>query len=77
LPLVAAVAVLGVRTGRLKTDIAAALVGAAMLSVLLFPAIAGAAARAEQQEAGGFKKVPRPGSTGQEDLPKGGQQCDL
>jgi Kef-type K+ transport system membrane component KefB len=42
LPLVVAVATLGVQSGRMRTDMAAALVGAAMLSVLLFPAIAGA-----------------------------------
>ncbi|MGO9063384.1 MAG: cation:proton antiporter [Myxococcaceae bacterium] len=41
LPLVVAIAELGVRSGQMRTDIAAALVGAAMLSVLLFPAIAG------------------------------------
>jgi len=41
LPLVVAITDLGVRRGQLRADIAAALVGAAMLSVLLFPAIAG------------------------------------
>jgi Kef-type K+ transport system membrane component KefB len=42
LPLVVAIAELGVRTGRMTSDLAAALVGAAMLSVLLFPTIANA-----------------------------------
>jgi Kef-type K+ transport system membrane component KefB len=42
LPMVVAITDIGVRTGRMQTDIAAGLVGAAMLSVLLFPAIAGA-----------------------------------
>jgi hypothetical protein len=42
LPVVVAISEIGVRTRCLQSDIAAALVGAAMLSVLLFPAIAGA-----------------------------------
>ena len=42
LPMVVAIADIGVRSGRLPADIAAALVGAALLSVLLFPTIAGA-----------------------------------
>jgi Kef-type K+ transport system membrane component KefB len=42
LPMVVAITSIGVRTGRLGSDLAAALVGAALLSVLLFPAIAGA-----------------------------------
>jgi Kef-type K+ transport system membrane component KefB len=42
LPMVVAITDIGVRTGRMQTDIAAGLVGAAMLSVLLFPTIAGA-----------------------------------
>jgi Kef-type K+ transport system membrane component KefB len=37
LPLVVAITEIGVATGRMRTDNAAALVGAAMLSVLLFP----------------------------------------
>ena len=41
LPMVVAIAEIGVRSGRMHTDIAAALVGASMLSVLLFPTIAG------------------------------------
>jgi Kef-type K+ transport system membrane component KefB len=41
LPLVVAVVEVGVRTGTMRTAIAAALVGAGMLSVLLFPTIAG------------------------------------
>jgi len=42
LPMVVAITEIGIRTGRMQSDIAAALVGAAMLSVLLFPAIGGA-----------------------------------
>lgn len=42
LPMVVAITDIGIRTGRMQTDIAAGLVGAAMLSVLLFPTIAGA-----------------------------------
>lgn len=41
LPMVVAITHIGVQTGRMHADIAAALVGAAILSVLLFPAIAG------------------------------------
>ncbi len=41
LPIVVAIAEIGVRTKRLGTDMSAALVGAAMLSVLVFPALAG------------------------------------
>lgn len=41
LPMVVAITHIGVQVGRMQSDIAAALVGAAMLSVLLFPAIAG------------------------------------
>ncbi len=40
LPLVVAITEIGVKTGRMRTDNAAALVGAAMLSVLIFPLIA-------------------------------------
>lgn len=57
LPLVVAIAAIGVRTGRLNSDISAALVGAGLLSVLLFPTIAGVQrannARAADSEAGG------------------------
>jgi len=42
LPMVVAISEIGVRTGRISPDLAAALVGAAMLSVLLFPAMAAA-----------------------------------
>lgn len=42
LSMVVAITEIGVRSGRMQSDIAAALVGAGMLSVLLFPAIAGA-----------------------------------
>ena len=42
LPLVVAITEIGMRSGRMQSDIAAALVGAAMLSVLLFPVIGGA-----------------------------------
>jgi Kef-type K+ transport system membrane component KefB len=42
LPMVVAIANVGVRTGKLSSGIAAALVGAAVISVLLFPTIAGA-----------------------------------
>lgn len=41
LPMVVAITEIGVRTGRMPPDIAAALVGAGMLSVVLFPTIAG------------------------------------
>jgi Kef-type K+ transport system membrane component KefB len=41
LPMVVAITNIGVRTAHMPTDIAAALVGAAVLSVLLFPAIGG------------------------------------
>jgi Kef-type K+ transport system membrane component KefB len=40
LSMVAAITAIGVRTGRMRSDIAAALVGAALLSVLLFPTLA-------------------------------------
>ncbi|MGA8409372.1 MAG: cation:proton antiporter [Candidatus Acidiferrales bacterium] len=40
LPMVVAIAAIGVRTGRLNSETAAALVGAGLLSVLLFPTIA-------------------------------------
>jgi Kef-type K+ transport system membrane component KefB len=40
LPIVVAITDIGVRTGRLLPEIAAALVGAGLLSVLLFPAVA-------------------------------------
>lgn len=42
LPMVVAITDIGVRTGRLQAEIAAALVGAGLLSVLLFPTIASA-----------------------------------
>lgn len=42
LSLVVAITHIGVQTGRLHSDIAAALVGAGLLSVLLFPTLAGA-----------------------------------
>jgi Kef-type K+ transport system membrane component KefB len=41
LPMLVAITDIGVRTGRMRTDIAAALVGAGLLYVLLFPTIAG------------------------------------
>ncbi|MEW6280758.1 MAG: cation:proton antiporter [Candidatus Eremiobacterota bacterium] len=41
LPLVVAISEIGLATGRMHTDNAAALVGAGMLSVLVFPAVAG------------------------------------
>jgi Kef-type K+ transport system membrane component KefB len=40
LPMVVAITDIGVRSGRKRTDIAAALVGAGMLSVVLFPTLA-------------------------------------
>ena len=40
LPLVVAITELGLYTGRMRTDSAAALVGAAVLSVLIFPLVA-------------------------------------
>ena len=42
LPMVVAITDIGVRTGRLQTGIAAALVGAGLFSVLLFPTVASA-----------------------------------
>ena len=42
LPMVVAITHIGVQTGRMRGDIAAALVGAAVLSVLLFPAVGNA-----------------------------------
>jgi Kef-type K+ transport system membrane component KefB len=42
LPIVVAITSIGVRSGRMSTDIAASLVGAGLLSVLLFPAVASA-----------------------------------
>ena len=42
LSMVVAITDIGVRTGRMRSEIAAALVGAGLLSVLLFPTIAGA-----------------------------------
>ncbi len=41
LPLVVAITNIGVRTGQLRADMAASLVGAGVLSVLLFPTLAG------------------------------------
>jgi Kef-type K+ transport system membrane component KefB len=41
LSMVVAIAVIGVRTGRMRPNVAAAVVGAGLLSVLLFPTIAG------------------------------------
>ena len=41
LPLLVAISAIGVQTGRMHSEIAAALVGAGMLSVLLFPTFAG------------------------------------
>ena len=41
LPMVVAITELAVRTGRMASDTAAALVGASMLSVIVFPAFAG------------------------------------
>jgi hypothetical protein len=40
LPLVVAITEVGLATGRMRTDSAAALVGAAVLSVLIFPLVA-------------------------------------
>lgn len=40
-PMVVAIASIGVRTGHMRSDVAAALVGAGLLSVLLFPSMAG------------------------------------
>jgi hypothetical protein len=40
-PLVVAISDIGVRIQRMRRDIATALVGSAMLSVLLFPTLAG------------------------------------
>ena len=40
LPMLVAITEIGIRNGRMHTDIAAALVGAGMLSVVLFPALA-------------------------------------
>jgi hypothetical protein len=42
LPTVVAIAGIGVRTGQMRGDVAAALIGAGLLSVLLFPSIANA-----------------------------------
>jgi Kef-type K+ transport system membrane component KefB len=42
LPMVVAITAIGVHTGRMRSDIAAALIVAGLLSVLLFPTIAGA-----------------------------------
>jgi Kef-type K+ transport system membrane component KefB len=42
LPMVVAITSIGVRTGHMRSNVAAALVGAGLLSVLLFPTIAGA-----------------------------------
>jgi hypothetical protein len=41
LPLLVAISAIGVQTGRMHPEIAAALIGAGMLSVLLFPTFAG------------------------------------
>lgn len=41
LPMVVAITEIGVQTGRMGSDIAAGLVGAGLVSVLLFPVIAG------------------------------------
>ncbi len=41
LSMVAAIAAIGVRTGRIPSNVAAAVVGAGLFSVLLFPMIAG------------------------------------
>jgi Kef-type K+ transport system membrane component KefB len=51
LPLVVAIAEIGQRSGRLQSETAAALVGAGMVSVLLFPAAALALRRSRMQAA--------------------------
>ena len=50
LPMVVAISEIGVRTGSMNATTAAALVGAGMISVLLFPAIAEAMLSEIQQE---------------------------
>lgn len=51
LPMVVAITHIGVQTGHMHGEIAAALVGAAILSVLLFPAIAGALRKSNSSRA--------------------------
>jgi hypothetical protein len=51
LPLIIAITDIGVRNGDLAGDVAAALVGAGMVSVLLFPAVALAFARGRPETA--------------------------
>jgi hypothetical protein len=48
LPLVVAITEVGLATGRMQTDSAAALVGAAVFSVLIFPLVALALRRRRQ-----------------------------
>jgi Kef-type K+ transport system membrane component KefB len=49
LPLIIAIAELGVQTGRMESDNATALVGAGMLSLLVFPIIAMIARRSSRK----------------------------
>jgi Kef-type K+ transport system membrane component KefB len=69
LPLVVAITEVGVATGRLASDTAASMVGAAMLSVLIFPAVAlvllrrsGAEEEAEAEAEGAAAPAGGPGS---------------
>jgi len=58
MPLLVALAEIGLRDGKMLPANAAALVGAGVLSVLVFPAVATALARPAARPAGGTDPVP-------------------
>ncbi len=60
LPLVVAITTIGVDQGLLGTDRAAALVGAAMISVLVLPLLVTRLRKASGGAAGGERREPRP-----------------
>ncbi len=61
LPLVVAITTIATETGNMKTSTAAGLVGAAMLSTLVFPFVGLALRKRSEQEEGGDGPLPRPG----------------
>ncbi|MBK5218240.1 MAG: cation:proton antiporter [Thermoleophilia bacterium] len=61
LPLVVAITTIATETGNMKTSTAAGLVGAAMLSTLVFPFVGLALRKKSEQEEGGDSPLPQPG----------------
>jgi Kef-type K+ transport system membrane component KefB len=61
LPLVVAITTIATETGHMKTSTAAGLVGAAMLSTLVFPFVGLALRRKSEAEEGGDDPLPQPG----------------